>query len=345
MIARVGRNGAYLLAVTAVVVATILFVPDAAYADGVIETAIKNVLGMFLTGILSGMINIISWATSALMDMMTPLGKLKVSGWDSLMSGFYTFAMNAQARVVVPAAMQILSLCMMLRILNITKMAESQDTSPLAARVVVTLLAFFFGAFLVTNSGAVVTVGYDLMQAMINALGNTTFQSDWLQLASVTQDDFVTASGDVNMSNIIVCLVGALLMVVASLLAVIVALFMFWAKIIKMYIQAFFAPLGVACLFLEPVRQWGLGFIKNVAVNLLALVVIVFVVNLFPYAIEAVMGTAGFSGRGYNDVFVALAGAARLDAFVGIIALVVVYLLLVFMLVKSSSLAREVLGG
>lgn len=315
--------------------------------------AIQNGITWFLSSILSAMMLMINGVTELLMNFLTPYNELQNVDWDRLFTTAYNWIKTICDNTIVPIAMTLFCLLMLIRLINIAKVSDAGSEQAVVPKLIETLLLFFFGSYLITNSFAIITVGYDLMQSMIRGIVSVSGTSGTIIGAAntmITANDLATAANG-NLNNVIVALIGCALLLVASVVSVVISLLLYYSKIIIMYIQAFLSPLGIMMLFADTSRQFGLGFVKWVATNFLAIVLMVFLLHMLPMVSELVINTTGFNAAdagGANVVTVVssiLSATGGVNAVAGVIGLVVVYLLMIYFMISSSKLAASLFNG
>lgn len=335
---------AFAMALAVMLLLFTTFWPGTAWAWG---------LDDFFDGIASTIVGpIIATMSAGLSELYSYIGSITVIGtahnqdWNAIFAPIYNVLAMIQKAVITPVAMQILTLSMMLRLLGITKIAESQDMSPLASKVGVTLVAYFFMMFLVANATSIITVGWDLFQHMIAAVDAAmTGGEAWQTLGAITAQEITDANPQ--MSDLFLALGGMLISFLCMAVAYGVAVFAYYSKILKLYLLAFAAPLGVSFFGIDSTKQWGLAYVKNVAVNMLSLVIVYVILKIFPMLMSAVAASGQGGGDASNIIknMLTASGQGFAAASPDLVVMLVLNILLIVFLVKSSSIAREILGG
>lgn len=324
------------------------FMPTGPAHAGIFDQGMFDGIGkIILIPLYNGMCEICDSFYDGIISGANIIGTLKtVDGFSNIMKPVYDFLETAQESVISVIAKQILTLAFMFRLLTITKVAESNDMSPIAPKVAMSCIGYFLMIYLVDNAMGLFTVGFQLAQDMLTHMSSST--TEFMEWKVANQDVF----DKVTTANLLmIILFGMVLQVVASFIAFIFVMFLYYGRILILYIQAFFSPIAIAMLGVDSTRQWGLGFIRNVASTLLSLVIMYFILMVFPSVQAAVMGGMGavdLSGGqtiGEYLILSSVNGSGIGETIFYIMPLIVVDLLLVFLVVKASSLAKEILGS
>lgn len=332
-----------MFAVAAVVlfmVAATFLVPRQAWAlgiDGLIADLIAPMIAS-ASQLVDDLYSGITGATSIMGDLQDQNVQ-----WNELLGGVYGLISGFQQTAVTPVAQQILTLVFMFRLLSISKVAESNDMGPLVPKLAFTMIGYFLMMYVVSNAMGIITVGYELMQNMFvnfNAAGGSHFSM------AVTEDFLKEAdiSAGAMMVTFIFCF---LVQVIFGFIAYTVAIFMYYGKILTLYFQALFAPIPMACIGLDSTRQWGLGYIKNVAANLLSLVIMFINLKIFPLLYTVIIGgmASGTEATGEVGQYIITQIASGLWPVSVVVPILALDTLLIFMLIKSSALAKDILGS
>lgn len=338
------RTFAFCFAILLILLAT--FFPAQAWGAWFVDDVLNSISTVVIAPMISEMSYGIATLFGAIGDM-TIIGEAHNTPWNEIFAPFYQVLVSLQKTAITPVAMQILTLSMMIRLLGITKIAESQDMSPLVPKVASTLIIYFFMMFLVANATSIITVGWDLFTHMIDGV-NLVGTDAWDSISAITTEQIEESKPTID--GLIIALGGSLIILLAMALAYGIAVFAYYSKIIKLYFHAFTAPIGLSFFGVESTKQWGLTYIKNVGVNLLSLVFVYVILKLFPYIMTSVISahrTLADTGTGnVLNVILTLANpAGALSGWTDLIVILVISILLIVFLVKSSSLAREALGG
>ena len=322
----------------------VTFFPERAWAwgfDDFFDGLASTIVGPIIATMSEGLSELYSYIGS-----ITVIGAAHNQDWNAIFAPIYNVLIMMQKTVITPVAMQILTLSMMLRLLGITRIAESHDMSPLATRIGVTLIVYFFMMFLVANATSIITVGWDLFQHMISAVDTAmTGGQAWDTLGTMTAQEITDANP--NMSDLFLALGGMIISFLAMAIAYGVAIFAYYSKILKLYLLAFAAPLGVSFFGIESTKHWGLTFVKNVGVNLLSLVLVYVILKIFPMLMSAVASAGQGGGDASNIIknMLTASGQGFATASPDLVVMLVLNILLIAFLVRSSSIAREILGG
>lgn len=263
----------------------------------------------------------------------------KNTGWNDLLGGVYAMISTVQNTVIVPAAKQILTLAFMFRLLSIAKLAESNDMSPIATKVAMSCVGYFLMIFLVDNATAIITVGYDMMQHMLATLSDESLTQYSFKVSEEAIREAKIPVGSLIMMGIFGAIITALFMGAAY----VVAIFMYYGKVLTLYFQAVFAPIPIALAGVDSTRQWSLGYIKNVAATLLSMVIMYINLKIYPLLFTLVATDLPNKAPDGAVGMLLLVGTSSVGS--ALIPLIALDLLLIFMLVKSSALAKEILGS
>lgn len=321
----------------------VTFCPGTAYAFDFDLDVVSKVTTSLIAPLIAALTTFVQAVMTAIADIGL-MGKLTGSTeWQDLLSGVYGFVNRTQTTIVIPVAMQILTLAMMFKLLGATKVAESQDMQPLIPKIAVTLVGYFLAAFLIQNSMAIITVGYELMQDILNGLEGDSFSTRFIENWAITEEALEGKLPTLNTA--LIYLLCFIIMALFSGICYLVAVFCFYSKVLKIYIYAFFSPIPLALVGMDSTRSWAIGFIKGLASTFLSIVIMYFILRVFPYLIITVLANS------YPDISTTTSIGELIFANIpaGVIApcleIAACCLLLMFFMVKSSSLAREVLGG
>lgn len=303
------------------------------------------VTGMIVP-IVAGFFDLIDTFYDKLSSTTTLLGELQDfnTKWTDLLGTVFSTMSAIQNTVIIPAAKQILTLVFMFRLLSIAKIAESNDMAPIAPKVAMTCIGYFLMLFLVDNAMAIITVGYDMMQHMLQGISSTAVND----ISFSVTEDFLKETGVSIGGLVVIGLVGGIVTILCTGIAYVVAVFMYYGKVLTLYFQALFAPIPIALIGIDSTRQWGLGYIKNVASTLLSMVIMFINLKLYPLLYTVVISGMDHGTDGLGNIGQAIFTSAATTVGAGwsiLLPLLVLNVLLIFMLVKSSALAKEILGS
>lgn len=309
---------------------------------GIVEDLVSGLFAPLVASIFDG----IDGLYDGLASTTSILGDLKDSNtkWNELLGGVFGIMSAVQDTVISPIAKQILTLVFMFRLLSIAKIAESNDMAPIVPKVVMSCIGFFLMLFLVDNAAAIITVGYDMMQHMLQGISDPSTS----QISLAVSEDFIKETNLSPGALFAVGLIGGLITLLCTGLAYVIAIFMYYGKVLVLYFQALFAPIPIALMGIDSTRQWGLGYIKNVASTLLSMVIMYMNLKLFPLLYTIIIGgmDSGTDSAGeLGQLIITQAAASSGAAFSIIVPLLAINALLIFMLIKSSALAKEILGS
>lgn len=336
----------FALAALALLLLAATFWPNYAYA-GFLDDLVDDLVGTLLAPIIHSISQAIDSVYQSLFNVDSIVNDLKNgTAWTDLLgsgqSGLYGAISAIQNTVILPIAMQILTLSMMFRLFTLSKIAESQDMMPLFPKIAITIVGYFFASYLVQNAAAIVTVGYDMIQAMISGIADVnSYQISW-----VISEETVREHSEGFIGAGMLFTFFAFVQLLFCCITWIVAVVLYYGKVIMLYIQALFSPIPLALVGIDQTRSWALGFVKNLASTLLSLVIIYLLLSLFPLIMQAVITAGGWGVQGSigDTVWSALTNAD--SNWVGIIlSSLAVNVLMIFMLVKSGGIAKEILGS
>ena len=322
------------------------FWPNFAYA-GILEDMMNDLIAAVLAPIIHAMSVNIDNLYKMLFDVDSIVNDIKDgTDWTQLLgsgeSGLYDAIMGVQNTVIIPIAMQILTLGMMFKLFAISKIAESQDMQPLVPKIAVVMIMFFLGMYLVQNAAGLITVGYDMVKHMISGISSgASVQIDW-----VISEDTIKENNEGILGAAILFAFFSLFQLLVCCVTWVVAVFMYYGKVITLYIQAFFAPIPVALIGIDNMKSWAYGFIRNLASTLLSLVIIFLILTLFPLIMQAVVSAGGWGldGSVGTTIWTALTSTDA-NWLTIVLSSIAINVLLIFMLVKSGGLAKEILGA
>ncbi len=131
--------------------------------------------------------------------------------------------------------------------------------------------------------------------------------------------------------GLIICLECLLAWIVGSF-AVIISYYMMIGRALEIYLTAMFAPIPFALMGFDETRSWGWGYLKQFLSLCLAGVIMIVVLYMFPFIVVSVAG----------DISHGISVTDTLGVLVKVIA---ACLVLAMTLLKSTQIARSILGG
>ncbi len=328
------------------IMALAFLLPNFAHA-GFLGDLMNDMLATLLAPIIHSMSEAIDNLYKMIFDINSIVNDIKGGrSWTELLgsgdAGLYNAIMGMQNTVIIPIAMQILTLGMMFKLFAISKIAESQDMQPLVPKISVVLIMYFLAMYLVQNAAGIITIGYDMIQHMITGIANnSTIEMNWIIEEQTVKDSEAGVLGAA-----ILFVFFALFQLLVCCVTWIVAVFMYYGKVITLYIQAFFAPIPIALIGIDNMKSWAYGFIRNVGSTLLSLVIIFLILTLFPLIMQAVISAGGWGLEGSvgATLWTALTNADS-NWLAIVLSSIALNVLLIFMLVKSGGMAKEILGA
>ena len=336
----------FALVAIALLMLVVTFWPNFAYA-GFLDDLVEDLVGTLLAPVIHAISQAIDGLYQSLFDVDSIVNDLKNgTAWTDLLgtgeSGLYGAISTIQDSVILPIAMQILTLSMMFRLFTLSKIAESQDMMPLFPKIAITMVGYFFASYLVQNAAAIVTVGYDMIQHMVSGIAAV----DATEINWVISEEVVKENNEGIVGAALLFVFFALVQLVFCAITWVVAVVLYYGKVILLYIQALFSPIPLALVGIDQTRSWALGFIKNLASTLLGLVIVYLLLSLFPLIMQSVISAGGWGVQGSvgETIWAALAGTDANWLSI-VLASIAINVLMVFMLVKSGGIAKEVLGS
>lgn len=263
-------------------------------------------------------------------------------GFDNLLgsySGKFSlskFIINVSDSAIKPVAATLLAMGMLLQLLKIAKkMDQGGGMMPSVREVVALFVWCAVMMYMVRNGVGIVkdlyTMVLEIIKTANSAAGAMGSAADVVHTWS-TKDAIIKFSDDVEfVQGIIICLECLIAWAVGSF-AVIISYYMMIGRAIEIYLTAMFAPIPFALMGFDETRSWGWGYLKTFLSLCLAGVIMLVVLYMFPFILVSVCG----------DIGEGIAWSTGLGVFVKIIA---VCLVVTTTLVKSTQIARSVLGG
>lgn len=327
---RVGTR-AITIALVVIPCVLVMLVPSIALA-GWLEDLEHFIRVDLLGGVCASLFNA---AVDAVSSMMTSADL--TAGFSNLLgdystSGIVGLCESVANSVIKPCANTILTLVVLFELFKIaSEMDKNGGTLP-AVREVVKLFVMLAIFLYIVNNGFELMEGlFDLCQRIVNAIGQQLYADSVTNLEFESGDfENVAAIGDM-----IFMLILALFIFLASILATVVAQFMFLARGLEIYVLSMFAPLPFSLIGLSETRSWAIGYIKQFIQVCLSGAIIMVIL----YIIPALLNVAIADAKVEWGTMVTL-----LDCF-WIIKMLAIEILCIFMLVKSGSLAGKILGS
>lgn len=296
-------------------------------------------VGQFLQGCFNSILRVSDWEV-----LMTDAEGAE-TGWQTgLLGGLWSkFFVNIMETVCMPIAQQILCLVFMLRLLTITKVAEGHDMQPLVSKIAITLIGFFLAMFIISRAPDIVTLLWNFAVKMSSGISHISADLVALDKDAWANPGVVTEELVSTITRVDKMLLGLLMGLLAAILCFIVyliSLIMLYSKSITLLIYATFSPIALALVGLDQTRSWMIGFVRNLCALVLSLVICVLVMQIFPYIPAIAFGDAGGTDPG-----TIIGTVLHVDRIEAAGKFLVITLLLAFTMVRSSSIAKEILGA
>ena len=302
--------------------------------NGIVSVLNGTIIEPLCDGILKGLLKIIADSVSA-SDLL--------NGFDNML-GSYRGSFNAAKLVssvsnaaVKPIAATLLAMGMLLQLLKIAKKMDQGGGMMPSVREVVTLFVWCaIMMYMVRNGIGIVQDFYSLVLDVIKKASETAsgYGDPSKTLGAWAAGDKLIKFGD---GSTIVDGIGALLACLLAWIlgnfAIIISYAAMLGRAIEIYVMAMFAPIPFALMGFDETRSWGWGYIRNFLALCLAGVVMVVTLYLFPYIVVSILGNSSSHIIEVTNVLSTL------------VKVVAACLVLAMTLVKSTQIARSVLGG
>ena len=250
------------------------------------------------------------------------------------MSSLVTSVSNA---AVKPVAATLLAMGMLLQLLKIAKkMDQGGGMMPSVREVFALFVWCAIMMYMVRHGVDIVKDFYTLVLDVIKKASSTA--SGFGNTPAKDLTDWGTKDTLINFDNSgpvdgLLALVYCLIAWVLCMISIVISYAMMLGRAIEIYIMALFAPIPFACLGFDETRSWGWGYIRNFLALCLAGVVMVVVLYLFPFITVSILGDFGVKSLAVGKLGTTL------------IKLIASCLVLALTLTKSTTIARQVLGG
>lgn len=334
------RRWLRMAAITAVAIALVLLLPVTAHAEepeyhwitdlgGSLQ---KWVCHMFLSGA-CGLFNIYY-------QLITNLGSSSViSGpFTSLLgTDMYNLTNNIFQTAVVPIGESILALFMLVQLVKISQRIDATSTLPAVKEIVFLAVIYVLLHWFINNS-------LDIMQAIYGIVNDDIIPSigtaaedagsaGVFSLDGITQDQW----DSMDIGDCFLTLLMALVVFLLGIVAFVLGFAMSYVRAWQIYIYAAFSPIPISLIGFEETRQMGIGYLKNFAAVCLAGAVLMFLLVAYPFvAAGSVLDTSDIT-------FLFATGAS--DSLFTLLQGVAISFVLIFLIVKSGGIAKEILGS
>lgn len=318
---------------TAVALLTLCF-PNTAYAfifDDIGSIVEDLIIEQLLKPIVESVLQLFcDFVCNLTVDSILTASFEEIFGSSSGATSLYDLVQTVHDTVVVPLGHSILALVMLVQVVKISQRIDATSTMP-AVKEVVFLAAFFvIFTWLINQSDEICIAVYDTVAQITQAIG-TASKAD----LSISLGDSSNLTVGTMFSLLLVALVAFIVVFVAWVLSFVMAYF----RAIQLYLYTVFSPIPFALMGFEETRSFGVNFCKNFIAVCLAGAVMAFALVAYPLLINAIIADT-------KPVLTGVLEAATNTA--GILVLVkvlAVSIVLIFAMVKSGAIARDVLGG
>lgn len=263
-------------------------------------------------------------------------------GFDNLLGSYggrfslSAFIENVSDAAIKPVAATLLAMGMLLQLLKIAKKMDQGGGMMPSVREVISLFVWCaVMMYMVRNGLGIVKDLYTMVLGIIKS-ANTTAGSMG-SAADVIHtwagnDTLIKFADDTQfIQGLIICLECLLAWVVGSF-AVVISYYMMIGRALEIYLTAMFAPIPFALMGFDETRSWGWGYLKQFLSLCLAGVIMIVVLYMFPFIVVSVAG----------DISHGISVTDTLGVLVKVIA---ACLVLAMTLLKSTQIARSILGG
>ena len=287
------------------------------------DLIVDNILKPICEALLSGFVAFISNIT---------VGGILTASFDSIFgnSTLYDVVNNVHDSVVVPLAHSILALVMLVQVVKISQRIDATSTMPAVKEIVFLAVFFVIFTWLINQSSEICIAVYDTVNQLTVAIGTPSETT-----IDISLDDSSSLSIGTVIGLLAFCGFGFLV----GLVAWIVCFVMTYFRGLQLYIFTTFSPIPFAFMGFEETRSFGVNFCKNFIAVCLAGTIMAFALIAFPALATGIVGDSVVLSIAENSV---LPSADALLVFVQLLAIEIV---LIFIMVKSGAIARDILGG
>ena len=333
--------------------ALLLLFPDSASAwglddvwNGIVEQVSKigDAIGNFFTDFINK--NILEPLSNGLMQSVfsgiaeTASSSDVIVNFDSLLGSYggaanvYNLITNVSNAAVKPVAATLLAMGMLLQLLKIAKkMDQGGGMMPSVREVFALFVWCAVMMYLVRHGLDIVKDLYTLVLGIIKNASGAAQSGGISDLKKWADTKDIIKFGDkVNIADGIMILFSCILMDILARVAVIVSYYVVIARSIELYLTAMFAPIPFALFGFDETRSWGWGYLKNFLALCLSGVVIIVILYLFPYLVVSILGDPSVGVKVGN-------------VFMMSCKLIAACFVLIVSLTKSTTIARQAIGG
>ena len=240
--------------------------------------------------------------------------------FDSLLgTDMYNLTNNIFQTAVIPVGESILALFMLVQLVKISQRIDATSTLPAVKEIVFLAVIYVLLHWFINNS-------LDIMQAIYGIVNDDIIPT----IGSV--GDSTGEAGVFSIMSVICLLFG--------LVAFVLGFAMCYVRAWQIYIYAAFSPIPISLLGFEETRQMGIGFLKNFASVCLAGAILLFLFVAYPFVLA---GSVSSLSAGNDILFLMTTSSA--DSLINLLKGVAISVVLIFMIVKSGGIAKEILGS
>lgn len=263
-------------------------------------------------------------------------------GFDNLLGSYggrfslSTFIENVSDAAIKPVAATLLAMGMLLQLLKIAKKMDQGGGMMPSVREVISLFVWCAVMMYMVRNGSGYRKGplHDgsrYHQVRQHHCGLDGSAADVIHTWA-GNDTLIKFADDTQfIQGLIICLECLLAWVVGSF-AVVISYYMMIGRALEIYLTAMFAPIPFALMGFDETRSWGWGYLKQFLSLCLAGVIMIVVLYMFPFIVVSVAG----------DISHGISVTDTLGVLVKVIA---ACLVLAMTLLKSTQIARSILGG
>lgn len=233
--------------------------------------------------------------------------------------GFYTTVTTVHKNFVVPVAASILSLVMLIQLIKISQRIDGSATLPAIKDIVFLIVYATIFIWLIKNSVDICAAAYDTFNDIVNGISQVKIDSLDAITVSEKVGDSPGAAGSL--------FVTSLAMLLASFVVKGAVSVMCYMRAIQLYVFTAFSPIPFALLGFDETKNYGISFCKNYLGICLSGAVIILALSAFPSLLSGFSGgeITGIKGEMWGSLCAVLA--------------------MTLIIIKSGTIARDILGG
>lgn len=309
-----------------------LFFPANAYAIDlfpdvgsiVSDLLVDNILAPMCEGLLNQYLSFIQNIS---------IGGILTASFDDIFgntggTSLYEIVNDVHDSVVVPLAHSILALVMLVQVVKISQRIDATSTMPALKEVIFLAVFFVIFTWLINQSAEICKAVYDTVNQLTVAIGDPEELTLSIELGDTEGVTIGTVAG-----LFLFLILGWIL----GFVAWVVCFVMTYFRALQLYIYTTFSPIPFAFMGFEETRSFGVNFCKNFIAVCLAGCIMAFALIAFPaLASGVVTDTPSLIPSFMNDT---------MQGMVVFVKLVAISIVLIFVMIKSGSMARDILGG